>query len=220
VTVDPHDLFDRLLAIDWSQRFESFDEAELQQLRLYDKLAQDLGRSSFFAAPLTFSVKASPEESYQHLEHAGHDALRSMMMTFRQLWSAKEPARFDATRALLRRHALPARDGVDAVELLDEVGTRFKQATSEVMMKNVWKDDPVGEPINVIRARQVIDDWFYAGAFHTDEEKAGRVRRWSPKTYEFTLAKAIHDVAYVMWELQVVVGGVLSAAEQLLASGL
>src|ERR1039458_9782424 len=48
------------------------------------------------------------------------------MMTFRQLWSAKEPARFDATRALLRRHALPARDGVDAVELLDEVGTRFR----------------------------------------------------------------------------------------------
>jgi hypothetical protein len=109
---------------------------------------------------------------------------------------------------------------VDAVELLYEVGTRFKQATSEVMMKNVWKDDPVGEPINVIRARQVIDDWLYAGAFHTDEEKADRVRRWSPKTYEFTLAKAIHDVAYVMWELQIVVGGVLSAAEQLLASGL
>jgi hypothetical protein len=214
VSVDPYDLFDRIVAVDWSHRFELFDEAELRRLRLYDKLAQDLGRSSFFAAPLSLSVKASPEGSYQHLEHAGYDALRSMMMTFRQLWITKEPARFDATRALLRSHALPAQDGVDAVEILDEIGTRFKLATSEVMMKDVWEDDPVGEPIDVIRACQVIDDWLYAGAFHTDEEKAERVGRWSPSTYEFTFAQAIHNVAYVMWELQVVAGSVLAAAEQ------
>jgi hypothetical protein len=115
---------------------------------------------------------------------------------------------------MLRSHARPTRDGVDILEFLDAIGTRFKRATSEEMMKSVDRDDPFGDPIDVTSAREVIDDWLYGGAFHTDEDRAERVRRWSPVTYEFTLAKALHSVAYVMWELHVVVGSALSAATE------
>lgn len=212
--VGPLDLFDTLASTDWRGRFDDFDETELRRLRLYDKLAHELGHSSFFSQPLTFSVKASPEERYRRLEHAGHDALRSMTMTFRQLWSNKEPARFEAIRALLRNRALPAHDRVEVVPLLDLLGSRLKQAAAGEMMKHVWKDDPFGTPIEVTYARQVIDDWLYAGPFHADEEKIERVERWSPETYEFTLAKAIRSVSYVFWELHIVVGGALRAVEQ------
>jgi hypothetical protein len=126
MVICPLDFCDTLAATDWAGRFEPFDEGQLWQLRRYNELAHELGQSSFFAEPLTFSFKASPDESYQHLAHAGHDALRSMTMSFRQLWEPGESAQFETIRDLLRSHALPARDGVDVVVLLDVVapGTR------------------------------------------------------------------------------------------------
>jgi len=130
-------------------------------------------------------------------------------MSFRQLWDAKEPARFGAIRDLLRGHALPARDGVDIALLLDVLGSRYKDATRAVMMKGVWDDDLMGEPREVIRAQQVIEDWLYSGQFHAKRDKVARIERWSRTTYEFTLAKAIHLVVGVMWELHIVVIGAL-----------
>jgi hypothetical protein len=207
--IGPLDFFETLASIDWHGRFAPFTTTQLRQLRRYHELAHELGRSSFFSQRLTFSVKASPEESYQRLEHAGNDALRSMSMSFRQLWDAKEPARFDAVRQLLRDHALLPRDQVDVRVLLDVLGSRFKAATRSDMMRIVWEDDPMGKPKEVIRARHVIDDWLYSGPFHADEERIARVERWSSKAYEFTLAKALHTIVGVLWELQIVVGGVL-----------
>jgi hypothetical protein len=97
--------------------------------------------------------------------------------------------------------------------LLDVLGSRFKAATRAEMMRIVWEDDPMGEPKEVIRARQVIDDWLYSGAFHADKERIARVERWSATSYEFTLAKALHAIVGVIWELQIVVGGVLAPHE-------
>ena len=84
MTMGPKDLFDTLAETDWTARFESFDAAETRRLRLYDRVASDLGHASFFAQPQRLSVKASPDESYERFEHAGDDALRSMTMIFRQ----------------------------------------------------------------------------------------------------------------------------------------
>jgi hypothetical protein len=207
--IGPLDFFETLASTDWHGRFAPFTTPQLRQLRRYHELAHELGRSSFFSQRLTFSVKASPEESYQRLEHAGYDALRSMSMSFRQLWDAKEPARFDAVRQLLRDHALPPRYQVDVRVLLDVLGSRFKAATRSDMMRIVWEDHPLGKPKEVIRARQVIDDWLYSGPFHADEERIARVERWSSKAYEFTLAKALHAIVGVLWELLIVVGAVL-----------
>jgi hypothetical protein len=132
-----------------------------------------------------------------------------MTMSFRQLWDNKEPTRFEAIRDLLRSHALPARGGVDVVVLLDVLGGRYKEATRAVMLKGVWAHDPMGEPKDVICARQVIEDWLYSGPFHAKKDKIERVERWSPTAYEFTLTKAIHAVVGVMWELQIIVMGAL-----------
>ncbi len=62
---------------------------------------------------------------------------------------------------------------------------------------------------DVVRARQVIEDWLYSGPFHAKKDKVERVKRWSPTSYGFTLAKAIHEIAGVMWELQIIVMGAL-----------
>lgn len=207
--IGPLDLFDTLLATGWDRRFESFDDEQLWQLRRYNELAHELGACSFFSQPLTFSVKASAEESYQRLDHAGDDALRSMAMAFRQLWDNAESTRFEVIRDLLRSHARPARDGVDVVVLLDVLGSKYKGATRDVMMKQVWLGDPMGEPKEVTRSRQVIEDWLYSGPFHAKRDKIERVKRWSPTAYEFTLIKAIHSVVGVMWELQIVVMGAI-----------
>lgn len=207
----PLEFIDTLAATEWNERFAPLSPAQLRQLRRYDELAHELGRSAFLSERLTFSVKASPEESYQRLEHAGYDALRSMSMSFRQLWNDGEPARFQTVRQLLRDNALPPGDEADVRLLLDVLGARFKDATRAEMMRIVWPDDPMGEPKEVIRARQVIDDWLYSGAFHADPDRIARVERWSPTAYEFTLAKALHGVVAVMWELHVVVEGALEA---------
>lgn len=202
------DLFERLAATDWSCRFESFSARDFELLALYDELASDLGRAGFFSQPQTLSVKAADDGSYEKLEHAGADALRSMTMTFRQLWSPKEPARFQKILAVLRTHALSEQ----TTDLLDEIGVAYRRATRQVHMKHVWKDDPMGAPIEEFRASDIIDDWFYSGPFHTDRTKQARVNSWSPTAYEWSLIKAINEIAGVMWQLRSVVAGVLAAA--------
>ena len=77
-------------------------------------------------------------------------------------------------------------------------------------MKHVWEDDPVGEPIREFRAARVLDDWFNGVLFHPDEEKEQRVRAWSPTAYEFSAVKAINRISGVMWELHIVVAGVIA----------
>jgi hypothetical protein len=49
MTMGPKDLFDTLAETDWTARFESFNAAETRRLRLYDRMASDLGHASFFA---------------------------------------------------------------------------------------------------------------------------------------------------------------------------
>lgn len=209
MTTGAKDLFDTLVETDWSGRFESFNAADVRRLRLYDRLASDLGHASFFAQPQRLSAKASAEESYERFEHAGTDTLRSMTMIFRQLWQPGEAAQYDAIRALLREHAKPTQRGAEAVVLLDAIGKRFKAKRRDVLMKHVWEHDPVGKPIRVFRAAGVLDDWFNGVLFHPDEDKEQRVRAWSPTAYEFSAVKAINRIAGVMWELHIVVAGAL-----------
>lgn len=205
--VGPLDFWDTLATVDWSARFEPFDDDQMWRLRRYSELAHELGKSTFFSAPIEFSFKASAEESYERLDHAGDDALRSMAMSFRQLWEDGEPAQFQTVRNLLRAHLLLPRDRVDTRLLLDVLGQRYRGARREVMMKDVWEDDPIGEPKAVIRAEQVVNDWLYSGPFHGDKDKIARVARWSDTAYELSLIKAINGITGVIWEMQIVVMG-------------
>lgn len=214
MVIGPHDLFDTLVETDWSSRFESFTEDELRTLRLYDRLAHELGQRTFFQSPQRLSVKASDEESYERLEHAGEDSLRSMAMTFRQLWQQGEPANFESVRAILRRRVAPSAEGAEALALVDALGRSYKDARREVLMKHVWQDDPMGKPKEVFRTARVVDDWLNGFAFHSDADKAKRVESWSPTSYEWSLIKAINDLAGVMWEMHIVVMGALAAVQE------
>lgn len=209
MTAGPKDYWDTLAATNWSDRFESFSETELERLLLYTALATGLAHEEFHQQPLRLSVKASPEESYTRVEHAGHTQLRSMTMVFRQLWENGERAEFQSVRALLRKRAREAEGGANTVLLLDLLGKRYKAAARAEMMRHVWADDPMGKPKEVFRARQVINDWLYAGPFHTDPEKVARVQSWSQPAYTYSLAEAIRRVAAVMWELDLIVQGAL-----------
>jgi hypothetical protein len=208
----PKDLFDTLLALDWAGRFESFNADELRRLELYDSLAVELGERPFFAQPQVLTLKAGPDGSSQDLQHAGEDPLRSMAMTFRQLWMTGEPAEFQGVRGMLRKRAKSPRDRVDVVVPLDELGRRYRDATREVRMKDVDRADPFGEPLRVHRARQVIDDWLYSGPFHTEPARVQRVQAWSRPGYEWALVESINEIASVMWELHLVVRGALAAS--------
>jgi hypothetical protein len=201
------DLFDRLAAIDWGDRFDTFSADEQQVLALYHALAQELGQHDFFAEPQRLSVGADDDGSYERVEHAGPHVLRSMTMVFRQMWSKREPAQASKVLSVLRRHAV----GPSTVSLLDEIGEHLRAAGRRELMKHVWIDDPMGTPKQVFRAAEVIDDWLYSGAFHTDLDKKAKVAGWSAASYEGSLIKGIADVAAVMWELDIVVGGVLEA---------
>ena len=128
-----------------------------------------------------------------------------MAMSFRQLWASGEPSQFQTISGFLRRHALST--PLDTFVLLDHIGERYRTARRLVMMKEVWADDPVGEPKHVIRAEQVIEDWLYSGPFHANKTKIERVKRWSTTSYGFCLAKAIRAMVGVMWELHIVVVG-------------
>lgn len=202
----------------WGDRFESFSPDELRRLETYHELARDMGERPFFSSSVKMSFKASPEESYQHLEHAGDDALRSVSMTFRQMWS-DQPTRVEGVHQLLYDHAKRgSADGVDVRALLSSIIRRYNAAKSEEMMKHVWEHDPFGEPKASFSAEYVIDQWFYSGTrFHWDDDKQAFVESWSREAIEFSYIKAMQNVAGVMWELDVMVAGALEEAGVLAA---
>jgi hypothetical protein len=197
----------KLAAIEWGSRFESFSEDALGTLRLYDERCTELGTSSFNTGPIRFTVAKKME-----LEHAGKDALRSMSMAFRQVWMSGEPAQFHVVLRLLRENVDPSvTHEPGALAILAELGRRFREANRQEMMKHVWADKPMGKPIRVFRARQVIEDWFYSGPFHTDGEKVKRVRSWSPIAYEWSFIKAVIAVMDPILDLHVIVASILAA---------
>jgi hypothetical protein len=193
---------------DLGSRFESFTSGDLRVLELYDRLCSELGKSTFFNARVMFRFGAGTE-----LTHAGFDALRSMAMSFRQLWLQKEPAQFHRVLRVLREHTKPSNGAFDVVLVLDELGRRYKDARREVLMKHVWEGDPFGEPKETFDAERVINDWLNSGLFHTDSEAVARVTSWSPTAYEFSVIKALHHVTGVMWELHLMVVAALAHAK-------
>ena len=207
----PLTFFDALVRLDAHHRFESFSPDEVVVLKRYRELCAEMAQTSFFQAPVRLSFKASPEESYERLEHAGDDQLRAMTMRFRQLWMQKEPTRFHAVLALLRRHVTSGAERDETIGLLDELGRRHRGARRTGLMKHVWADDPMGAPIRDFDAEQVIDDWFNGGQFHSDPDAMRRVRGWSSTSYEWSLIKAVRAITGVLWELDVLVGAALEA---------
>lgn len=204
--VGPLDFFDTLVTTDWQRRLAPFSDEERSTLELHRDRAKELGQRSFFEAPHRLTVDGEGER----IEHAGEDALRSMVLTFRHLWQSGEPARFQTVRELIRSHVDPSgADSEATLQLLDLIGARYKAACRKVQMKHVWQHDPMGKPKQVFRSAQVIDDWINGVAFHSDEDKARRVYGWQPVAYEWSLIKSIHDVAVVMWELHLVAADIL-----------
>lgn len=193
---------------DLGSHFEPFTSGDLRVLELYDRLCGELGESTFFNAKVMFRFGPGTE-----LIHAGFDALRSMAMSFRQLWLQKEPAQFHRVLRVLREHAKPASGAFDIVVVLDGLGRRYKAARREVLMKHVWEGDPFGEAKETFDAERVINDWLNSGLFHTDNEAVARVTSWSPTAYEFSVIKALHHVTGVMWELHLVVVAALANTE-------
>ncbi|PTL58604.1 hypothetical protein [Paraconexibacter algicola] len=206
----PVTLFDALVSMEVGSRFESLGDSELDLLVRYHEVCCGLGSSTFFSQPIRFSVKAAPEESYERLDHAGRDPLRSMTMDFRQLWMKKEPARFHAILGLLRQRVASQTTLADSTKaILDLLGRRHRDERNVGLMRHVWADDPMGPPIREFTAEQVINDWLYGGAFHFDADAASRVAAWSPVAYEWSLVKAIKGIAVVCWELDVLVGAIV-----------
>lgn len=203
----PLDFFDTVVTTDWQRRLTAFASDERRVLELFLQRAGELGQRTFFASPHKLTVDGHGER----IEHAGEDALRSMALTFRHLWQPGEPARFHTVLALIRSHVdRAAVDSEHTEALVDLIGVRYREACREVQMKHVWKHDPFGKPKEVFRASRVIDDWMNGVAFHSDEDKAGRVGSWSPVAYEWALVKSMHDIALVMWELHLIVADLLT----------
>jgi hypothetical protein len=220
----PKDFFETLASTDFRGAFTPFSPPERKQLEDYDELAGELGRRTFFGTKQRFSFKVSPEERYERFEHAGEDALRSMAMTFRRMWLDGEPTRFQTIRNLLRHHTDDSPRGVYVCVLLDELGRRYKLAGREVMMEDVaivrtplrqlplWgmTETLTRETLKRYRAKLVIDAWMHSGPFHgEDEKKQAFVRRWSRSAFDYSYVKALTGHAAVMWELHLVVQGVL-----------
>jgi hypothetical protein len=201
------DIYEMAEREDLGARFESFGSDDLRKLRLYARLCRELGESTFLNDDVSFNFGAEGDR----LTHAGSDALRSMSMSFRQLWMQDEDAQFHRIHRILRQAVKPSSDGTDVVAVLDELGRRHRQARREVMMKHVWVDDPVGVPKQTFDAERVINDWLYGGQFHSDPEAAARVQSWSPVAYEWSLIKALQEVIGVLFELHLLVVAALAA---------
>jgi hypothetical protein len=208
----------KLAAVDCAQAFLPFSSELAQDIRFYRELCVRLGMSSFFNTKIQFSVRSGPDARGTKLDHAGRDALRSLMIDFRQLWGDGERAQFTKIRSQLRKNAAK-RDGPSAsqaVALLDDLGRRYKVEMDKAVMSFVAADNPF-EHVKDVPASEVVGDWLYGGEFHLDPEKAARRQMWSADAFEWSLIKTLHAAAGCYWELDVLVQGIL--AEPALLTG-
>src|SRR5690242_3011415 len=101
--------FHELAEIDPAQAFRQFNAEDLADFEVFASLCKRLNDRALFQQGTRFHFSASVTEGvHQHLEHAGEDALRSMMMDFRRLWMSREPTFFPRLRNKVRSHADPA----------------------------------------------------------------------------------------------------------------
>jgi len=204
------DLLQAIADVRCADAFQGFDSVQATTLRRYHELCAALGESGFLSQRVRLTVKASRQESYEKLDHAGPAELRSAMMDLRQLWMQGDRTHFPTVRKMLRRSALAIGSSAseEAVQQLDGIGRRYKQALNTTLMSLVDPDNPMVR-VKDISAEQVIDDWLYAGAAHWDEDRDARVKMWSKVSYEFSLSKALHALCDSYWELDVLVQGIL-----------
>lgn len=203
--------FSVLSEIDVSSAFQAFSKEALDLLALYHELVGGVVGRPFFSGGVKFSFGAGRDGQPPSLQHAGEDALRSVMIDFRRLWLQKEPTRFGNVLGLMRKHAV---DGA-VIVALDELGRDFKDACRDGVMGKIDPSHPDNpEKIIPIRARQVIDDWINGDSFHGDPEARERVRRWSPPAYEFSLIKAVNRVSNVCLALDVPIAAILAETDE------
>jgi hypothetical protein len=201
----------KLAAVDCAQTFAPFSSEMAQDIRFYRELCVRLGTSSFFNTKTEFSFHSGPEGRGTKLDHAGSDALRSLMVDFRQLWGDGERAQFTKVRSQLRKNAADGNTAAasQVVVLLDDLGRRYKLEMNKAVMSFVAPDN-LFEHVKEVPASEVVGDWLYGGEFHLDPEKAARRQMWSADAFEWSLIKTLHAAAGCYWELDVLVQGILA----------
>lgn len=204
------DALEAMAAIDAAGAFTRFEPEELSVLRRYHRLCRAIRESTFFQQPVRFHFGVDGET----LEHAGYDALRSMLADFRQLWMKREPTRFEKILELLRSHAEERGSGASAQAIieLDALAERNEEARSRPMMSFVDPDNPM-KVIENVPAEQAIDDWLYSGPFHLNPKKASRAAVWGDTAQEYTVTKVAREYAVLRSQLDVVVQGILNTPQ-------
>jgi hypothetical protein len=203
--------FEALAAIDVVSTFRPFSQEDLDLLGAYHDAVGGVASRPLFADGIKFSFSSGQNAGPPSLEHAGDDALRSVMIDFRRLWLQKERTHFTKVLTLLREHS----EDESATTMLNALGRDFREACRDELMATTDPKDP--GKTRLIRARQVINDWLNGGSFHDDVDARERVKRWSPATYEFSLIKAVNRVSNVCLALDVPIVVILTGQERGLA---
>ncbi len=197
--------------VDCANAFLRFDSETVKTLRRYHELCAAVGESKFFSHGVTFRFSAQAgQQPREELDHAGHEALRSLMMDLRQLWMQGERTRFQTVLGILRRNAMALGSvaSAEAISQLDGIGKRYRKSMRKTTMSFVERERPL-VPVKEFSAEDVIHSWLYGGNFHWDEEKAAFIDVWRPESYEFTLSKAIHAASDSFWELDLLIQAIL-----------
>jgi len=210
---DYHALFDELLSIEWSSRFESFDARERRILTGFNDFGWQLGNRSFFHTPIRFHMGSAVT-----LTHAGTEALELAATTLRKSWLPKEIANHERAIKILRGRICADEDGAQTARVLDTLEANFCAARAEELMTLVDPEDLklIGTPnarlprtIQAISAEMVLDDWLHGIVVHGDPRKADAVARWSPSAYEWSAVKAVCSITEAVFATHIVTRGAM-----------
>ena len=212
--------FHELAEIDPAHAFKQFDVEDLRDLEAFAGLCARLTDRVLFQQGTRFHFSASVTDGvHQRLEHAGEDALRSMMMDFRRLWMSGEPTFFPRVRNKVRSHADPEMpQGAAALAVIDLLGKEFKEACEEGVL-GVLRQGVPENPDNIkwIKAHEVVNDWINGDAFHGDPARQARVERWETSSYEFVLIKGVNRITNIWLAFCVLLDAILDANRQTLS---
>lgn len=203
----PVDDLQALAAIDCSNAFLPFGSEEIATPQRYHELCVALGESDFFGQRVRFHFGSEGET----LEHAGYNDLVAMLADFRQLWMKREQTRFDKVLEMVRARAQPETRTASqqARRQLTDLEQRYAKARERPMMSFVDPRNPMNV-IDHVPAERALDDWLYSGVFHLNKNKAARSEGWGATAYEYTITKIVHDYVGLLWELDIVVQGILN----------
>lgn len=206
---------------DPAEAYAPFSPLEIKRLQRYaDRVhafeQTDFARVETIGLTLTGEVG---KETTATLTGVTDQALKQALMELRPLWLQEEPAGFQQSQALVKRHAYEkatdaGREAIEHVKNHTRYLDSILNGPTAIQLREI-RVAQNGQVLNEeeVTPRRIFEDFLNGIYFHEDEERLARIGAWlHTEVQRYVFANMVHDISHVYRSFASVIEGILAEA--------